>query len=237
MDLIYTWILVVAAYLVGSIPTSYLLAHLVGGIDLRKYGSGNLGIANFSRQFGRKWSALIVLFDVILKGCVPIVLASEKVFDLGIEVQILLGISTVIGHNWSIFLRFAGGRGMGPAIGIIGAFSIVLIATYMLVAYFVWLLMKITIKRPDSAIAWGVSVLLLPVYIQVIGLPDDLLLFSLAFLLLTITKRLLTNKPKSLFKEKGIRPFLLLLCVRLLLDRDSVNKEEWITQLPIDARD
>ena len=75
---------------------------------------------------------------------------------------------------------------MGPAIGIIGAFSIVLIATYMLVACFVWLLMKITIKRPDSAIAWGVSVVLLPVYIQVIGLPDDLLLFSLAFLLLTL---------------------------------------------------
>ena len=122
-------------------------------------------------------------------------------------------------------------------IGIIGSFSIVLLATYMLVACFIWTLMKITIKRPDSAIAWGISVVLLPVYIQIIGLPDDLLLFSLAFILLTIMKRLLSNKPKSLFRGEGIKAFLLLLCIRLLLDRDSVNKEEWVTLLPVDAHD
>lgn len=106
-----------ASYLLGAIPTSYLVARLVRGLDLRRVGSGNLGATNLYRQVGLAWAGPAGAFDV-LKGTIPVVLFARWA---GVEgrLAILLGVAAVIGHVFSVFVRFRGGKGVATGAGVI----------------------------------------------------------------------------------------------------------------------
>lgn len=105
--------LIVLSYLLGSIPSGVIVARSAG-IDLRKYGSGNTGATNVLRTMGRKASA-VVFFADFLKGLIP-VLAALLVTNDPLIVS-LCGLAAILGHSKSIFLRFAGGRGVATAFG------------------------------------------------------------------------------------------------------------------------
>lgn len=106
--------LIVAAYLLGSIPVGALVARRVGGPDLRSVGSGRTGGTNALRALGRKWAALVVLGD-LLKGAVPVVLA--RVVTGEPLVEVLCGAAAVAGAIWSVFAGFRSGRGVGTGVG------------------------------------------------------------------------------------------------------------------------
>lgn len=106
--------LVVGAYLVGSIPFGVIAARLSGGPDPRTIGSGRTGGTNALRALGRWWALVVVLGDVA-KGAVPVLLARLLTDDAWIEV--LCGTAAVLGAVRSVFLRFAGGRGVGTGVG------------------------------------------------------------------------------------------------------------------------
>lgn len=112
--LIQTVGLVVAAYLVGSIPVGAIVARQVGGPDLRSVGSGRTGGTNALRALGRKWAALVVLGD-LLKGAVPVLVARAITGEPLVEV--LCGAAAVTGAIWSIFAGFRSGRGVGSGVG------------------------------------------------------------------------------------------------------------------------
>ena len=118
-DTLATVLLIAGAYLLGALPSSYLLARFVKGIDIRKYGSGNVGISNFAVQAGWRWSVPLVLFDIYVKGLLPVLLASDKVLGLGLAVEVAAGFAAILGHNWSVWLRFGGGRGMATVLGVL----------------------------------------------------------------------------------------------------------------------
>ncbi|MGH7526277.1 MAG: glycerol-3-phosphate 1-O-acyltransferase PlsY [Gemmatimonadales bacterium] len=106
----------VASYLVGAIPTSYLAGRLFRGIDLRRHGSKNLGATNLYRVLGWRFAIPVGLFDVA-KGAIPVLLfapqvSTSQVFALG------CGIAAVVGHVFSVFLRFKGGKGVATAAGV-----------------------------------------------------------------------------------------------------------------------
>ncbi len=110
------WLL---AFLIGSIPTGLLIAK-TKGIDLRKVGSGNIGATNVLRAVGKE-AALFTLLGDIAKGVAPVAIGKFLgfgVFDAGI-----LGISAILGHNFSLFLKFKGGKGVATSIGVLLAFS------------------------------------------------------------------------------------------------------------------
>ncbi len=114
------WLL--AAYLLGSIPTSLLAARWAGGIDLRTFGSKNLGATNLYRALGLKVAIPVGVFDV-LKGTLPVVLA--RVFHhgrLGGSASeywpMVVGLAAVLGHVFSPFVRFRGGKGVATAAGV-----------------------------------------------------------------------------------------------------------------------
>ena len=116
---IVVWL--VAAYLLGSIPTSLLAARWAGGIDLRTFGSGNLGATNLYRALGLKVAAPVGAFD-LLKGTIPVVLA--RVFHEGRLGgspaewwPLVVGLAAVTGHVFSPFVRFRGGKGVATAAG------------------------------------------------------------------------------------------------------------------------
>lgn len=113
---------IIAAYLIGSIPTSYLVGR-VRGIDVRKEGSGNVGATNALRVIG-KLPALIVLITDIFKGVFAVTFLASFFYNTGIAVnynlfRTLLGLSTIAGHNWSIFLKFKGGKGVATSCGVL----------------------------------------------------------------------------------------------------------------------
>lgn len=106
-----------AAYLLGAIPTSYLVAKLARGIDLRTVGSKNLGATNLYRQLGWGYAIPVALFDVA-KGAIPVTLLGSLV-GVGLAGRLALGAMAVVGHVYSVFVGFRGGKGVATGAGVV----------------------------------------------------------------------------------------------------------------------
>jgi len=133
-------IIVILSYLMGSIPNSIIISKAVSGIDIRKHGSGNAGGTNVMRVLGWKYGLVVIFLDA-LKGAIAVVIISrlfygplpfENVspFDDFTLVQIIAGMSAVIGHIWTVFAEFKGGKGIATALGML----LTLITIDMLIA-------------------------------------------------------------------------------------------------------
>ncbi len=232
MDTLATVLLLLGAYLFGAIPTSYWLARFVRGIDIRRYGSGNVGISNFARHVGKRWAIAVIIFDVAIKGPLPVVLASSKVLDLGLTVEVLAGLAVIVGHNWSVFIRFSGGRGMGTVLGVIGSLSFLLVWMYLLTSFTIWMATWAASGRRDSSVSWIISAALLPAYAVLIDLPAEIAYYALIFLGITMLKRATANDPSYWKTVDGFVPAAKLLLTRILFDRDTISKERWVGRRP-----
>jgi len=111
---------VIISYLLGSIPFGYLITKFSTGKNVLEIGWRKTSGSNVFRNVG-KWQGILTGILDLLKGYLA-VLGAQK-FGFPIEVQVVSGIAAVIGHNWSIFLKFAGGRGIGTMIGAFLALS------------------------------------------------------------------------------------------------------------------
>jgi glycerol-3-phosphate acyltransferase PlsY len=145
-------IIMVLSYLAGSIPVSILISKAVKGIDIRKHGSGNAGGTNVMRVLGWKYGLLVIILDA-LKGAFAVVIIARlfygplpfeniSPFDDFTLVQIIAGIAAVIGHIWTIFAGFKGGKGIATALGML----LMLITVDMLIAVGVFVLV-VSISR------------------------------------------------------------------------------------------
>jgi glycerol-3-phosphate acyltransferase PlsY len=110
----------VAGYLAGSFPTSFLGGKLAG-IDLREHGSKNLGATNVYRVLGLKYAVPVGLIDVA-KGAIPVALASRAAGDRA-WLPLMVGCAAILGHVFSAFLRFRGGKGVATAAGVVLALA------------------------------------------------------------------------------------------------------------------
>lgn len=106
---------ILLSYLIGSISFSYLTAHVLKGVDIREHGSGNAGATNTLRVVG-KGPAILVFFLDVIKGMAAVGVG----YLLGGDPITLMssGIAAIIGHNWPIFLRFRGGKGIATTVGV-----------------------------------------------------------------------------------------------------------------------
>lgn len=220
MDSISSLALIVAAYLVGSVPTAYIVGRLAGGVDIRAHGSGNIGASNLTAQVGAKWAGPVVVFDVLAKGSLPVFLASDVMFDLGLSTQITAGIAGVVGHNWSLFSGLRGGRGIATILGATFVLSVPLVFVYGLIPA----LGMLFTPWKDSALWWLVGVLLLPVWAVLLNLPGEVVWYSVGITLVTVVKRMTSN---SLRDDQG-QISVKLLFTRLVYDRDIASREDWI---------
>jgi len=112
--------LIVAAYLFGSIPFGYLLG-LLKGVDITKHGSGNVGATNVARVLGKPYGVLVYILD-FLKGFIPTLIA-VKLYGADSWITTLVGLAVVLGHMFSIFLGFRGGKGVATASGVLFAIN------------------------------------------------------------------------------------------------------------------
>ncbi len=112
---------IVAAYLLGATPTSYIAGRLGRGIDLREHGSKNLGATNVYRLLGWKYAIPVAVFDVA-KGVVPVALFGRWAEGPS-WVPVTLGGAAVVGHMFSPYVRFRGGKGVATAAGVFVALA------------------------------------------------------------------------------------------------------------------
>lgn len=111
---------IVFGYFAGSCPTGYLLAKWLKDIDIRTFGSGNIGATNVGRLLGKKYAVFVALFDM-LKGGIVVLFASF--FTQNDWTLALAGASAVIGHNFPVWLKFKGGKGVATTFGVIAFYD------------------------------------------------------------------------------------------------------------------
>ncbi len=109
------------SYLIGSIPTSLLVGRLVKGIDLRQHGSKNLGATNLYRVLGWRYAVPVGLFDMA-KGYFPVAVVGPAVSG-GVLIPLLCGVAAVLGHMFSPFVGFKGGKGVATGAGVVLAMA------------------------------------------------------------------------------------------------------------------
>ena len=114
----YVFVLAVN-YLIGSIPSAYLVGKFLKGIDIREYGSGNVGATNAFRVLG-KWAGIVVLLVDCLKGVLGVVLAKSIA---GPWFVVLGALMVMVGHNYPVFLKLRGGKGVATGAGILLAMA------------------------------------------------------------------------------------------------------------------
>jgi glycerol-3-phosphate acyltransferase PlsY len=155
------FILLVSAYLVGSIPFGLVVAKLMGGPDPRTAGSGNIGAANVYRLLGRNAGAF-TLFGDILKGAVPVFLARFGLSGLAgwHEAAVAaVGLAAVIGHIWPVYLGFRGGKAVATSFGVVLVLSPLTAA--VLAGLYVLILQRWRISAVASlATAWALPPLM-----------------------------------------------------------------------------
>jgi glycerol-3-phosphate acyltransferase PlsY len=214
-------LLIIGAYLLGSIPTAYLVGKWLKGRDLRRYGSGTVSGSMVYEHVAR-WAVIPVgLFD-LGKAALPAWLALE--LELGMPVATTAGLAAVAGHNWPLFLHFTGGRGLGTFLGL------------LLVIFpwgFPWLLAFLAVGwlLGDSA-PWALAGLVfLPLFAHIVGGPDVVAFAVAGMLVLTLAKRLEANRRPLPSPGPERRRVIFR---RLFLDRDIASHSEWIRRQPGD---
>ncbi len=122
----------VASYIIGSIPNGLILGKTIWGVDLREHGSNNIGATNAWRVIGKKAGITIFVLDM-LKGLIG---AGLGIFYVGSPLAgVLCGILAVVGHSWSIFLKFKGGKSVSTGLGVL----LMLMPKVALIVFLVWL--------------------------------------------------------------------------------------------------
>ena len=213
---------IVLAYLWGAVPIVYIAARLRKGIDIRQYGTGNVGASNAISQLGKRTGIVLGLLDGFAKGTLPVVAAKLSGLDLGVQMGIAL--AAVVGHNWSPYLKFTGGRGVAAAMGAYVGFGLwpQIALGIVLVGVIGWLI------RRNLALWMVIGMGVMAPFAYVLGQPVEIALVLLGLVVLVVLKRLTGNWERPLAGEPAARVFL----YRLLYDRDVSDRDEWTRRMP-----
>ena len=175
---------VIICYLIGSIPCGYIIGKLVKKTDIREHGSGNTGATNVFRVLGKFWGIVTLVLD-ILKGliCVTFILSIFNDGIISIEaVKIIFGFAAVLGHVYSVFLKFSGGIGVATGAGVF--LGICPLATLIVIVVFSIIL---TITRYVS-LSSIISAIILPVCVYFIYNSKVYLIISLVMSVIVVRR-------------------------------------------------
>jgi len=194
---------IILSYLIGAIPTAFLAGKFIKGIDIRTIGSGNVGATNVYRSVGKFWG-FVVLFVDIMKGVLPVLVipyflkVSEGVIRPDIY-KIIIGMFAIIGHVWTVFLRFKGGKGVATTAGVL----VVLAPKVVGIAFLIWVIV-VSISRYVS-VASIIAAFSLPITAWILGKPHEITLFLMLLGAVGIYKhkanmaRLMKGKENKIF--------------------------------------
>lgn len=193
MPILYWPLMLVAAYLLGSVPFAQVIARS-HGVDLRRVGSGNVGAGNVTSQIGKGWGLLAAFLDC-LKGFLPVYLARRA--GLGLGASGMVGLAAVVGHNWSVFMQGRSGRGLATSAGLMAALSPVLLVWTSLWAVVGW---KVG-GGVAGFLGWG----LLPIVSVALRRPPTLSVFLLLLSAVILGRRIQGNREDMMDSRSAFR--------------------------------
>lgn len=130
-------LMIIVAYFSGSLPNGVIIGKKLKNIDIREYGSKNTGATNAFRVLGPKLGLTVLALD-ILKGALPVLIT--KLLGLGNNWELLVAITAILGHTFSCFLSFKGGKGVATSLGVfivlVPYVMLIIVAVFVLVVYF-----------------------------------------------------------------------------------------------------
>lgn len=177
----------VIAYLLGSIPFAFIVARLKGRIDIRRVGNRNVGTMNVARELG-VLPGFIVLGMDIAKGCLAIFVA--KWLGLSLWWLFITGFVVIIGHSWPVFLKFRGGKGLGPALGVLLALTpleFTIIFALILIVFYL---------TRNAGFASAIGIVVLPLFIWAFGEEIRLIFYPLVLGVFIGLRSLVDMKPE-----------------------------------------
>ncbi len=198
----------VSAYIIGSIPTAYIFGRVLKGIDIREYGSGNAGATNVFRVIGKTPGIIVLIIDIIKGYISATYLASGFMYLAPVTrpelYRILFGLSAIAGHNWTLFLKFKGGKGVAASAGVV----IGLIPKIFWLGFLVWLITFFI----TGFVSLGsiIAIISIPIFTLAFGEPVEIVVFMCLLCLIIVYKhkpnirRLARGEEKriSFFKKK-----------------------------------
>jgi len=200
-DLANFALVIVVSYLIGSIPTGYLAARMLRGVDIRDYGSGSTGATNVLRVLGRGPFVAVMVADA-LKGYIP-AMAVWLIFE-SYDLQVAAGISAVIGHDFPIYIGFHGGRGVATTFGVYAAMALPVFVGLVAVGIFMLLALRYMSVMSIITVPLGTAVFLL---LAVLGV-DEFNYTKVVFGLFATALVLLTHLPNINRLIRGTEPKL-----------------------------
>ena len=200
----YGIIAVVLGYLLGSIPSAYIVTRLAKGEDVRRLGGGNVGGLNVYREVGLLPAAVVAIVD-LGKGAAAVAIA-YWLLDVSLPFVLAAALAAVVGHNWMLFLKFSGGKGMGPAIG--GLFVLLPLYGYPLgLAFFFAVVFILFIITRNVAMSMGVGLLSLP-FISWLGMKSTPFIIYSVILGLIILAKFIPTAVAAAARTRGVKGFI-----------------------------
>jgi len=184
-------IAVVIAYLLGSIPAAYIITRLRTGKDIRRVGGGNVGARNVFVEVGKVAGVAVGIFDVA-KGAAAVAIAGW-LLDAPELFVLAAGLAVVVGHIWSVYLKFTGGNGLATAIGVLSF----LLTRELLIALAITVLLIVIIR--NTVLSVNISLLSVPVSAWFLEQSWLLVLFSIVLLVIMVLNFL----PNAIAKVGG----------------------------------
>ncbi len=218
-------ILIVCAYLLGSVPVSYLVGKL-RGIDLRQEGTNQVGGGNLWRMTSWRLALPVGIFD-FGKGMLMVWVAQLQGLD--IAQQIVVGLAAIVGHNWPVFLRFHGGRGIGTTMGLLTILPLINDMTPWPPVAFWAILIIGRLVLGSSPLPVLVGMTAAPLISWGFQEPLSVTITFVAIWLVIIIKRLTAQSSAEAASISQSR----LLFNRLLFDRDIKDNKAWMYRKPI----
>ena len=200
-------IALLTAYILGSIPTSYIMGKLIKGIDIRDFGSGNVGATNALRILGTKVGVFTLIID-IGKGFIAVTIARFIIEDPADLIMILTGLFAILGHIFTIFLKFKGGKGVATSAGVFIALVPIPVALALFVFVFtVWLSRFVSLGSILAALTLFISELVMNICISFTELEFLIFTFIIALFIIirhkaNIQRLINGNENKISFKKK-----------------------------------
>jgi glycerol-3-phosphate acyltransferase PlsY len=218
------WPALAGAYLLGSVPSAYLAGRWSRGIDIRRYGSGNVGATNLLRFTSKRVALPVIIFDSA-KGMIMLAVAWQ--LGLGVTEQLVVGIAAIVGHNWPCFLRFSGGRGVITTMGVGFMLPIVNnlvpLRTSFLITVLYGSIAIVSAHFKRFPLGVFIIVALFPPVTWGLTGSLPLTLGYLGMFLILAVRRLTARQPVSATSISKRQ----VLTNRLLFDRDIRDKEAW----------
>lgn len=189
-------LVILSCYVLGSIPFGYIVGKLFKKIDIRELGSGNIGATNVFRILGPSLASLVLIGD-IGKGIFSIYLAQYLNIN-NLLILTIAGLAVICGHNWSLFLRFKGGKGIATTFGVVFALN----PTISILALIIWGVVLVTTRYVSlSSIFAVISIFIFTILFKQ---PYEYIIFSAIILILGIFKHKENIKRLRSGKERKI---------------------------------